>query len=193
MMNYRNEVYRKMIHFGSAVFPISYYYSLSREQMLWLLGGLSTLFLFGELLRMNVEPFKRFFKLIFSAVVRESEDHTITGATTVFIAGFLTVLIFEKPVAIFAMLILSLADATAALIGRKWGNHSLFEKSVEGTMTFLIVALALAFLLPDLPRAGAVAAAGIATVAEVLPSPIDDNLIVPLSAATTISFFYLIA
>jgi len=192
-MNYRNEVYRKMIHFGSAVFPISYYYSLSREQMLWLLGGLSTLFLFGELLRMNVEPFKRFFKLIFSAVVRESEDHTITGATTVFIAGFLTVLIFERPVAIFAMLILSLADATAALIGRKWGNHSLFEKTVEGTMTFLIVALALAFLLPDLPRAGAVAAAGIATIAEVLPSPIDDNLIVPLSAATTISFFYLIA
>ena len=191
-MNYRNEVYRKMIHFGSAVFPISYYYSLSREQMLWLLGGLSTLFLFGELLRMNVEPFKRFFKLIFSAVVRESEDHTITGATTVFIAGFLTVLIFERPVAIFAMLILSLADATAALIGRKWGNHSLFEKSVEGSMTFLIVALALALLLPDLPRFGAVAAAGIATIAEVLPSPIDDNLIVPLSAATTISFFYLI-
>jgi len=192
-MNYRNEVYRKMIHLGSSVFPISYYYSLSREQMLWLLGGLSALFLFGELLRMNVGSFKRFFKLIFSAVVRESEDHTITGATTVFIAGFLTVLIFERPVAIFAMLILSLADATAALIGRKWGNHSLFEKSVEGTMTFLIVALALAFLLPDLPRAGAVAAAGIATVAEVLPSPIDDNLIVPLSAATTISFFYLIA
>tara|TARA_B000000460_G_scaffold160856_1_gene113953 strand:- start:125 stop:703 length:579 start_codon:yes stop_codon:yes gene_type:complete len=191
-MNYRNEVYRKMIHFGSAVFPISYYYSLSREQMLWLLGGLSALFLIGELLRMNVGSFKRFFRLIFSAILRDSEDHTITGATTVFIAGFLTVLIFERPVAIFAMLILSLADATAALIGRKWGNHSLFEKSVEGTMTFLIVALALAFLLPDLPRAGAVAAAGIATIAEVLPSPIDDNLIVPLSAATTISFFYLI-
>ena len=192
-MNYRNEVYRKMIHFGSAVFPISYYYSLSREQMLWLLGGLSALFLIGELLRMNVGSFKRFFRLIFSAIVRDSEDHTITGATTVFIAGFLTVLIFERPVAIFAMLILSLADATAALIGRKWGNHSLFEKSVEGTMTFLIVALALAFLLPDLPRSGAVAAAGIATIAEVLPFPIDDNLIVPLSAATTISFFYLIA
>ena len=192
-MNYRNEVYRKMIHFGSAFFPISYYYFLSREQMLWLLGGLSALFLFGELLRMNFGPLKRFFKFIFSAIVRESEDHTITGATTVFIAGFLTVLIFEKPVAIFAMLILSLADATAALIGRKWGNHSLFEKTVEGTMTFLLVALALAFLLPDLPRAGAVTAAGIATIAEVLPSPIDDNLIVPLSAATTISFFYLIA
>ena len=116
--------------------------------MLWLLGGLSALFLIGELLRMNVGSFKRFFRLILSAILRDSEDHTITGATTVFIAGFLTVLIFERPVAIFAMLILSLADATAALIGRKWGNHSLFEKSVEGTMTFLIVALALAFYFP---------------------------------------------
>jgi dolichol kinase len=57
----------------------------------------------------------------------------------------------------------------------------------------LIVALALAFFLPNLPRAGAVAAAGIATIAEVLPSPINDNLIVPLSAAITISFFHLIA
>ena len=57
------------------------------------------------------------------------------------------------------------------------GNHPLFEKTVEGTVTFLIVALALAFFLPNLPRAGAVAAAGIATIAEVLPSPINDNLI----------------
>ncbi|HHZ80134.1 MAG TPA: hypothetical protein EYN68_04135 [Candidatus Marinimicrobia bacterium] len=192
-MNYRSEIYRKIIHFGSAVFPISYYYALSRNQMLWFLGGLSVLFLLGELLRMNVGPFKRLYKLFFSAIVRESEDHTITGATTVFVAGFLTVLIFEKSVAIFSLLILSLADASAALIGRKWGNHPLFEKTVEGTVTFLIVALALAFFLPNLPRAGAVAAAGIATIAEVLPSPINDNLIVPLSAAITISFFHLIA
>ena len=70
-MNYRNEVYRKMIHLGSSVFPVFYYYSLSREQMLWLLGGLSALFLVGELLRMNVGPFKRFFKLIFSAACPE--------------------------------------------------------------------------------------------------------------------------
>ena len=142
---------------------------------------------------MNVGPFKRLYKLFFSAIVRESEDHTITGATTVFVAGFLTVLIFEKSVAIFSLLILSLADASAALIGRKWGNHPLFEKTVEGTVTDLIVALAVAFFLPNLPRAGAVAAAGIATIAEVLPSPINDNLIVPLSAAITISFFHLIA
>ena len=68
----------------------------------------------------------------------------------------------------------------------------IFDKTVEGTVTFFIISLVLALTLPGLPRIGAVAAAVIATVIELFPSPIDDNLIVPLSAATTLSFFYLL-
>ena len=192
-MTYSNELIRKLIHFGSALFPVAYDHVLSREQMLWLLGGLSALFLLGELMRLNVEAAKRIFRTIFGPVVRPSEEHKLTGATSVFISGFLTVLIFEKNVAVFAMLTLSLADATAALIGRKWGNRDIFGKTLEGTATFLIVAMILAVTLPGLPRAGAVVAAVIATVVELLPSPIDDNLMVPLSAATTLSFFHLVA
>ncbi|MEE2877234.1 MAG: hypothetical protein VX822_05600 [Candidatus Neomarinimicrobiota bacterium] len=192
-MKYSNEIIRKLIHFGSAIFPIAYYHVLTRDQMLWLFGGLSVLFLIGEFVRLNVEPAKRIFRLIFGQIVRPSEEHRLTGATSVFISGFLTVLIFEKNVAVFAMLILSLADATAALIGRKWGKRSIFGKTVEGTVTFLIIAMVLAVTLPGLPRVGAVAAAVIATVAELLPSPIDDNLMIPLSAATTLSFFHLVA
>ena len=119
-MNYKNELIRKLIHFGSAFFPLAYYHALSRDRMLWLLGGLSALFLIGELMRLYVGPAKRIFKMIFGPIVRSSEEHKLTGATSVFISGFMTVLIFEKIVAIFAMLILALADATAALIGRKW-------------------------------------------------------------------------
>ncbi|MBH30839.1 MAG: hypothetical protein CMG71_02475 [Candidatus Marinimicrobia bacterium] len=191
-MNYNNELVRKLIHFGSALFPLAYYHVLSRDQMLWLLGGLSTLFFVGELMRLNVDPVKRIFQKIFGPIVRPSEEHRITGATSIFISGFLTVIIFEKIVAVFAMLILSLADATAALIGRKWGGRKIFDKTVEGTVTFFIISLVLALNLPGLPRIGAVAAAVIATVIELFPSPIDDNLMVPLSAATTLSFFYLV-
>lgn len=192
-MNYNNELVRKLIHFGSSLFPLAYYHVLSRDQMLWLLGALSTLFLIGELMRLNVEPAKRIFQTIFGPIIRPSEEHRLTGATSIFISGFMTVLIFEKNVAVFAMLILSLADATAALIGRKWGSRNIFDKTVEGTVTFFIIGLVLALTLPGLPRIGAVAAAAIATVIELLPSPIDDNLMVPLSAATTLSFFYLVA
>ncbi len=160
--------------------------------MLWLLGGLSVIFLIGEILRINISIFKYFFQRFFGPIVRVSENKKLTGATSVFISGFLTVLIFEKNIAIFAMLTLSLADATAALIGKKWGKKKLFDKTLEGSITFLIISIALAMLLPGLFRLGAIVAAIVATLVELLPSPIDDNLMIPISIATTLSLFHLI-
>ena len=160
--------------------------------MLWLLGGLSVTFLIAEILRINISIFKYLFQRFFGPIVRASENKKLTGATSVFISGFLTVLIFEKNIAIFAMLTLSLADATAALIGKKWGKRELFDKTLEGSITFLIISIALAMLLPDLFRLGAIVAAIVATLVELLPSPIDDNLMIPISIATTLSLFHLI-
>lgn len=160
--------------------------------MLWLLGGLSVTFLIAEILRINISIFKYLFQRFFGPIVRASENKKLTGATSVFISGFLTVLIFEKNIAIFAMLTLSLADATAALIGKKWGKRKLFDKTLEGSITFLIISIALAMLLPDLFRLGAIVAAIVATLVELLPSPIDDNLMIPISIATTLSLFHLI-
>ena len=90
------------------------------------------------------------------------------------------------------MLTLSLADATAALIGKKWGKRKLFDKTLEGSLTFLIVSIGLAIILPDLFRLGAIVAAIVATLIELFPSPIDDNLMIPISIATTLSLFHLI-
>ncbi len=160
--------------------------------MLWLLGGLSVTFLIAEILRINISIFKYLFQRFFGPIVRASENKKLTGATSVFISGFLTVLIFEKNIAIFAMLTLSLADATAALIGKKWGKRKLFDKTLEGSITFLIISIALAMLLPNLFRLGAIVAAIVATLVELLPSPIDDNLMIPISIATTLSLFHLI-
>lgn len=191
-MNYQRELLRKLIHYGSSIFPFIYYNFFSRAEMLWLLGGLSAIFLLAEILRMNISIFKHLFKRFFGPIVRVSESNKFTGATSVFISGFLTVLIFEKNIAIFAMLTLSLADATAALIGKKWGKRKLFDKTLEGSLTFLIVSIGLAIILPDLFRLGAIVAAIVATLIELFPSPIDDNLMIPISIATTLSLFHLI-
>ncbi|MBF89060.1 MAG: hypothetical protein CMG75_05245 [Candidatus Marinimicrobia bacterium] len=191
-MNYQRELLRKLIHYGSSIFPFIYYNFFSRAEMLWLLGGLSAIFLLAEMLRMNISIFKHLFKRFFGPIVRVSESNKFTGATSVFISGFLTVLIFEKNIAIFAMLTLSLADATAALIGKKWGKRKLFDKTLEGSLTFLIVSIGLAIILPDLFRLGAIVAAIVATLIELFPSPIDDNLMIPISIATTLSLFHLI-
>tara|TARA_B100000029_G_scaffold516539_1_gene630689 strand:- start:23430 stop:24008 length:579 start_codon:yes stop_codon:yes gene_type:complete len=191
-MNYKRELIRKLIHFGSSIFPLLYYTFFSRVEMLWLLGALSVIFLVAEILRMNLLTFKNLFKIFFGPIVRASESNKLTGATSIFISSFLTILIFEKSIAIFAILTLSLADATAALIGKKWGKKIIYDKTIEGTATFFVVAISLATLLPDLYRLGSIMAAIVATIIELFPSPVDDNLMIPLSVATTLSFFHLI-
>ena len=192
-MKFRNEIYRKLIHIAFSVFPLAYLFLFDRIVILWIVGICATLLVTGELLRLRFSLFARLYRRLFSAVVRQKEEHSFTGATFVFCGAFLTILIFEKHIAVFALLVLSLADSLAALIGRRWGRRPLLGKTLEGTVTFLIVALALAFALPGIPREAAFVAALVATVVELLPSPINDNLLVPLTAAIAISVVNLIA
>jgi dolichol kinase len=192
-MEFRNEIYRKLIHIASSAFPLAYLFLLDRITILWIVGICAALLVAGELLRLRFSLFARLFKQLFSAVVRQKEDHSFTGATFVFSAAFLTILLFEKLVAVFALLVLSLADSMAALVGKRWGRRPLLDKTVEGTVTFLIVAVLLSFVMPGIPRQAAFIAALVATLVELLPSPVNDNLLVPLSAAISISMVNLIA
>ncbi len=88
-------------------------------------------------------------------------------------------------------LILSLSDSTAALVGRKWGSISLLGKSVQGTVTFLTVSITIALLVPGIPRIEAITAAIFTTVVELVPSPVNDNLLIPMSAGITLSLMRL--
>jgi dolichol kinase len=70
-------------------------------------------------------------------------------------------------------------------VGRAWGRHRFFNKSLEGALGCLLACLAWAgyvawaspLTLPVL-----VAGALVATLVEVLPIPLDDNLGITLAA-----------
>lgn len=180
------------MHFALAMIPICYLLFFDRVTILWILGIITGSIVVGEILRMRFAFFTNLFNLLLENFVRESEDHSFTGATFSFIGSFITVLVFEKNVAIFAVLVLALADSTAALVGMKWGKIPFLGKTVEGTVTFLLVAILLAIFIPELPRMGAIMAALMATIVELLPSPVNDNVMIPLSSAITISMVNLI-
>ena len=190
-MEYKHEIVRKLIHYGSAIFPLSYMYFFTRVEMLFLLGTVVLIMILLEIFRMYIPFFTRIYEVIFRKIVRDEESEKFTGATFSFLGAFIAILIFEKEVAIFAMLVLSLSDSTAALVGRKWGSISLLGKSVQGTVTFLVIAIALALLVPGIPRTEAVAAAVFTTLVELIPSPVNDNLLIPMSAGITLSLMRL--
>jgi dolichol kinase len=65
----------------------------------------------------------------------------LNGASWVLISAVITVLVFPKIVAVVAFMILIISDMSAALIGRKFGKTKLFNKSLEGTMAFIVSAI----------------------------------------------------
>jgi len=123
-----------------------------------------------------------FRKYIDARVLREKERFTLMGATYFLFSSLLTILVFPKSIAIASLLILILSDTAAAIVGKWIGRIRIFNKTLEGSAAFLFLALLIVWLYPRLDRlAGSLAAFG-ATLIEMLPLGLDDNLTIPMMA-----------
>jgi len=191
-MNFKNEFYRKIIHLSSVIIPISYYYFFSKEKILFIVFIISFCFVIIEILRMNINFLNQIFYKFFGFIIRKYERKKFTGATISFISCFFLILIFEKNIAIYAMLILCISDALAAIVGKRWGRNKIYNKSFEGSLAFFLVSILIGIFFLDINLIGLFFLSIIATIVELIPSPINDNIIVPFSVASTISIYYLL-
>lgn len=187
MLN-RVEISRKVVHLLTLSIPIGYSLT-SKETALWVLIPLFLGFLTVDLLRRFhrgvATLFDRFF---FGNVLREREKRSFMGSTYFLFSALLSLLLFPKSIAIASLLILSLSDTCAALVGKGLGRVRMGEKTLEGTLAFLVSALTIVWISPGVDRwAGFWGAAG-ATVAELLPIGLDDNLTIPLVAGGIMFF-----
>jgi dolichol kinase len=183
-MTYGDEVRRKLVHLSSAAFPLAYW-ATSQVFMMRVLVPLALVAVVAEALRQRHPGFRALVDRWLGRIIRQTEAHTLTGATCVTIAALLSIWLFPKHIAIAVLLFLSVSDAVASLIGIRFGSVRFLDKSLAGSVAFLVSAVAIA--LVSLPEAPVVALAGalIATVVEALPLKIgkyklDDNLSIPL-------------
>jgi len=93
-----------------------------------------------------------------------------------------------------AVLTLSLGDAAAALVGRRFGRHPYAlgraRKSLEGSAAFFAVAVLVCALIPGAASAAAVAAfAFVTTLAEALAGEGFDNAAIPLAGLLALRLF----
>ncbi len=185
---WRAEISRKVLHLLSASIPLTYLL-LPRDPMLGLLGLGVLIAVTVELLRHALPPFQAYFRRCVGFMVRSGEWGRITGATYVMIGALLCVWLFPKPIAIAALLIESVSDSAASLIGLRYGREQFLGKSLAGSTAFFLTALAI--LWAALPEARGVAfiAALVATATEALPAfrwgmfELNDNVLVPLMTA----------
>ncbi|MCZ7613963.1 MAG: SEC59/DGK1/VTE5 family protein [Ignavibacteriaceae bacterium] len=199
-IQYKDELFRKLIHLTSLSIPIVYYFITAKTAAI-ILGILTAAALIIDLSRyLHPETGKIFYKF-FGFLLREHElDHkkkNLNGATYILISALISVLIFPKVIFISAFSILIISDSLAALIGRKFGKHKFLSKSFEGTLTFFISACIVILFTPKIGGfleeylIGFIAAFVGAIVENISFRLIDDNLSIPLSVGFTMWGLYL--
>ncbi len=186
---YRIELIRKAIHLSSLVIPVFYFFT-PRGVALTVLIPLMVAFMIVDVSRYYYKPVEAWFYRTFGWLLRRHEsDRTrkrLNGATYVLVAATLAVLLFPKFIAVTSFLILIISDLVAALVGRRFGKHPFFHKSIEGSIAFFISAFLIIAVLPKIEYdpgeylIGTLAAAAGALV-EALPIDVDDNLSIPLT------------
>jgi dolichol kinase len=193
-IQYKDELFRKLIHLTSLSIPIVYYF-ITAESAAIILGILAGLALVIDLGRyLHPETGKIFYKL-FGFLLRKKKN--LNGATYVLISALISVLIFPKVIFISAFSILIISDSLAALIGRKFGKHKFLSKSLEGTLTFFVSACIVILFTPKVGGffeeylIGFIAAFVGAIVENISFKLVDDNLSIPLSVGFAMWGLYL--
>lgn len=182
----RNDVFREMIH-GSGFFVPVVAGVISVPVAALLICIVIAFYVASELSRVKGKNMP-----LISTITRHAASQTelceFTLAPIYFAVGIvLALLLFPVPASSAAIAIFALGDSTASLVGGALSRKPLpfnKAKTLEGTLAgFLFAFLAgSVFVAPWVALVGA----AVAMTVEVLPLPVNDNLLIPLCAGLTL-------
>lgn len=182
------EAIRKTVHVFLSLNAAVAVWWLPHTAAASLLAAATMVALVIELARRASGRFARSFQRRLGPLLRDRESGRLTGATTLAIGYTTAALLFPGTPALAGILVAGLADAAAAVVGKRFGRVRYpGGKSLEGSMTFLAIVMAMAvLLLPGGHPLVILALALILTGLEALTLPVDDNLYLPPATAAAV-------
>ncbi|ADI74301.1 phosphatidate cytidylyltransferase [Methanohalobium evestigatum Z-7303] len=175
------EYLRKIFHLISVLIIVIYAF-LGKQIVLILLFVSLIFFLVLEYIRLE-----RSIKLpMLHVLYRTSEKNQLGGHVFLTIGAIISIAMFSKQIAFACILMTTLGDLFAAIVGKTFGNTKLAynDKSLEGSASEFVVDLAIGFVFTG-NWIIAVGMAFVATVVETTVVKIDDNLMIPLISGIT--------
>ena len=188
-LSLKNEVYRKLIHFASCLIPIIYIYT-TKEIFLSIL-----LFSFFANLSTNYYQNKNlkipFLSNLFNLVLRPYERSRLWGSTYMLLGFILISIIFPKDFAIAGMLITSISDSLAAIIGMKYGKIKIIHnKTLEGFFSFIISCYIILFItINSISFTVLYLISLISGIVELATPTKYDNITIPIGVSLTLYLF----
>ncbi len=181
------EIVRKLIHFFNLVIPLGYMYLIpDRIKMSLIMLITALVFVSVDLARSRIEFIKTFFTSYFGFMMRDHELYgKLTGASWVVAVSVPIIYFFPRDIAILSLVFMSVGDIAAALIGQAIGKIKLGAKTLEGTLGCLITCIAAVYVLDIVPLPVGLTGAVTASLVELLSVDLDDNILIPFGAGTT--------
>lgn len=178
----------------AALLFLLFYLEFSRKQTLFLIGGVCLVFLSIDIIRLFS---KRINTILFNdikQIYKSEEIRSFSSMSYFLLSCFLSVLIFEKSIAVTALSFLIFGDFFAKFFGLRFGKTRLFKKTLEGSLAHLFICLFTGIIFMrifHLPVSVIIAGAACAAFIEVVPLRIDDNLTVSLSSGAVMTLLIL--
>lgn len=171
-----------------AILLVVYYLNTTKSAGLTLIGIITLFFFFLDIFRLIYKKMNIFFFKKIKTFYKNKEYKKFSSITLFLFACFLTVLVFEKEIAVLAVVFLILGDFFSKFFGIFFGRHKIFEKSYEGSLAHFNACLIGGYIFLhfiSFPFHIFLLGAMVATFTEMLPLGLDDNFSVPLMSATT--------
>lgn len=206
MFTLSRELRRKAFHITGSLIPVGYYF-IGRELAVIVLSSANALLLLIEWLRLRG---RINFPTTLQTLLRQHEEKNVAGYIYFQIAALLSILVFDKTIAIAALLMLSIGDTAAGLAGAimKGGDVRNNEKNtVKHPLIMLVmfsVCIAIGLVLSGIQpsqdmrylsfkvyAAGALGAVlGDSVPIRIMGKSIDDNLTIPLLSGALMTAAY---
>lgn len=186
-----NQTNRRLFHVLGGLAIVTGALLNSRSTAVTVLGILALFLVAAELLRRRSSAVNRWFTAIFAAVMRsEEQSKHVTGSAYFLVSSFVLFLLFARDIAILAVAFLSLGDTAASVVGQRYGGGKSRGKTLVGSLACFAACLAAGAVLcrvVPLTLAQILVGAAAATLAEAVPSPVNDNLTIPLFSAAAMA------
>src|SRR3989344_6329700 len=174
-----HELGRKIIHMTILIILALYFFienTHGKQVALIFLVGLLIIFLVLEYFRIDLGwkiPF-------FSLFIRAKEEHRMYGVVYFLSASIISLAVFDKKIALAALLMTTFGDMVAAIVGKRYGTNLIYRnKTSAGFFGELVINLIVGFLILDSIYI-ILGMAFVATIVETLVDELDDNLMIPI-------------
>jgi len=185
----KRDIIRETIHISGFLVPFfSAYMALGHFLVAFLIFIVTSLYLMSELARMLGYNVPVASTITWNAAITPEIYEFVTSPIFFAVGIMLALIIFPIPVGYASIAIFTLGDSIATLFGKKLGRH-VFPynkgKKIEGTLFgFLFAWLGATLFIVNPLKALVGATSGM--FVETLPTPVSDNLTIPLISGLTL-------